>query len=61
MNLDLLDENYPMVKPKLHLADFDHSSLTGGTHMSDRSPQTCQFLVCDYPRVVTACEREKVE
>jgi hypothetical protein len=37
MNLDLLDETYPMVKSKVYFLVFDHISLTGGTHRSDRS------------------------
>jgi hypothetical protein len=45
MNLDLLDETYPMVKSKLYFVDFDHTSLTGGTHMSDRSDQSYQVWV----------------
>jgi hypothetical protein len=45
MNLDLLDETYPMVKPKLYFMVFDHTGLTGGTHRSDRSDKTCQFWV----------------
>jgi hypothetical protein len=36
MNLDLLDEIYPMVKSKLYFMVFDHTGLTGGTHRSDR-------------------------
>jgi hypothetical protein len=35
MNLDLLDETYPMVKSKLCFVVFDHTGLTGGTHGSD--------------------------
>jgi hypothetical protein len=45
MNLDLLDETYSMVKSKLYFVDIDHTGLTGGTHRSDRSNQTCQFWV----------------
>jgi hypothetical protein len=45
MNLDLLDETYPMVKSKLYFVVIDHISLTGGTHRSDRSDKTCQFWV----------------
>jgi hypothetical protein len=45
MNLDLLDETYSMVKSKLYFVDIDHIGLTGGTHRSDRSNQTCQFWV----------------
>jgi hypothetical protein len=45
MNLDLLDETYPMVKSKLYLVVFDHTGLTGGTHRFDRSDKTCQFWV----------------
>jgi hypothetical protein len=40
MNLDPLEEAYPMVKSKLYFVDFDHTGLTGGTHRSDRSDQT---------------------
>jgi hypothetical protein len=29
MNLNLLDETYPMVKSKLYFMVFDHTSLTG--------------------------------
>jgi hypothetical protein len=29
MNLDLLDESYPMVKSKLPFEDFDQGGLTG--------------------------------
>jgi hypothetical protein len=29
MNLDLLDESYPMAKSKLPLEDFDQGDLTG--------------------------------
>jgi hypothetical protein len=45
MNLDLLDGTYPMVKSKLYFMVFNHTSLTGGTHRSDRSDKTCQFWV----------------
>jgi hypothetical protein len=45
MNLDLLDETYPMVKSNLHFMVFDHTGLTGGTHRSDRSDKMCQFWV----------------
>jgi hypothetical protein len=45
MNLDLIDETYLMGKSKLYFVDIDHTSLTGGTHRSDRSDQTCQFWV----------------
>jgi hypothetical protein len=45
MNLDLLDDTYPMVKSKLHFMVFDHTGLTGGTHRSVRSDKTCQFWV----------------
>jgi hypothetical protein len=45
MNLDLLDETYPMVKSKLYFVDIDRNGLTGGTHKSDQSDQTCQFWV----------------
>jgi hypothetical protein len=45
MNLDLLDETYPMVKSKSYFVDFDYTGLTGGTHRSDRLNQTYQFLV----------------
>jgi hypothetical protein len=45
MNLDLLDETYSMVKSKLYFVDIDHTGLTGGTHRSDQSNQTCQFWV----------------
>jgi hypothetical protein len=42
MNLDILDETYPMVKSKLYFVDIDHTGQTGGTHRSD---QTYQFWV----------------
>jgi hypothetical protein len=45
MNLDLLNETYTMVESKLYFVDIDHTSMTGGTHRSDRSDQTCQFWV----------------
>jgi hypothetical protein len=45
MNLDLLDETYPMVKSKLYFMVFDHTGLIGGTHRSDRSDKACQFWV----------------
>jgi hypothetical protein len=45
MNLDLLDETYAMVKSKLYFVDIDHTDLTGGSHRSARSNQTCQFWV----------------
>jgi hypothetical protein len=45
MNVDLLDESYPMVKSKMHFMEFSHSGLTGRTHRSNRSGQTCQFWV----------------
>jgi hypothetical protein len=45
MNLDLLDENYPMVKSKLYFMVFDNNGPTGGTHRSDRWDKTCQFWV----------------
>jgi hypothetical protein len=48
MNLDLLDETYSIVKSKLYFVDIDHTGLTGGTHRSDRSNQTCQFWVRTY-------------
>jgi hypothetical protein len=42
MNLDILDETYPMVKSKLYFVDIDHTGQTSGTHRSD---QTYQFWV----------------
>jgi hypothetical protein len=45
MNLDLLDETYPMVKSKLYFVDIDRNGLTGGIHKSDQSDHTCQFWV----------------
>jgi hypothetical protein len=41
MNLDLLDETYPMVKSKLYFVVFDHTGLT-------ESDKTCQFWVRTY-------------
>jgi hypothetical protein len=49
MNLDLLDQTYPMVKSKLYFMVFDHTGLTGGTHRSDLSDKTCQFWVRTHP------------
>jgi hypothetical protein len=60
MNLDLLDETYPMVKSKLYFIIFDYTSLTGGTHRSDRSDKTCQFWVRTYAPcflVKLACQK----
>jgi hypothetical protein len=60
MNLDLLDETYPMVKSKLYFVVFDHTSLTGGTHRSDLSDKTCQFWVRTYAPcflVKLACQK----
>jgi hypothetical protein len=45
MNLDLLDETYPIVKSNLYFVEFDHTGLAGGTHRLNRSDQTCQFWV----------------
>jgi hypothetical protein len=45
MNFDLLDETYSMVKSKLYFVVIDHTSMTGGTHRSDRLDKTCQFWV----------------
>jgi hypothetical protein len=36
MNLDVLDETYPMAKSKLPFEDFDQGSLAGWTHRLDR-------------------------
>jgi hypothetical protein len=36
MNLDLLDESYPMVEYKLPFEDFGHSGLTGWDPRLDR-------------------------
>jgi hypothetical protein len=47
MNLDLLDETYPMVKSKLYFVVFDHTGLTGGTHRSDRSHTRRANFVCE--------------
>jgi hypothetical protein len=60
MNLDLLDETYPMVKSKLYFVVFDHTGLTGGTHRSDRLDKTCQFWVRTYAScflVKLACQK----
>jgi hypothetical protein len=60
MNLNLLDETYPMVKSKLYFRVFDHTGLTGGTHRSDRPNKTCQFWVRTYAPlflVKLACEK----
>jgi hypothetical protein len=48
MKLDLLDETYLMVKSTMYFVDIDHTGLTGGTHRSDRSNQTCQFWMRTY-------------
>jgi hypothetical protein len=45
MNLDVLDETYPIVKSKLYFIVLDYTGLTGGTHRSDWSDKTCQFWV----------------
>jgi hypothetical protein len=55
MNLDLLDETYPMMKSKLYFVVFNHTGLTGGTHRSDRSDKTCQFWVRTDPTGLLAC------
>jgi hypothetical protein len=62
MNLDLLDETYSMVKSKLYFVDIDHTGLTGGTHRSDRSNQTCQFWVRTYAPMFSgkACVPENI-
>jgi hypothetical protein len=48
MNLDLLDESYPMVKSKLPFEDFVHGGLTAPTRRSNHVAQTCQFWVSTY-------------
>jgi hypothetical protein len=62
MNLDLLDETYPMVKSNLHFTVFDNTGLTGGTHTSDRSDKTCQFWVQTYAPLFSgkACVPENI-
>jgi hypothetical protein len=62
MNIDLLDETYSMVKFKLYFVDIDHTGLTGGTHRSDRSNQTCQFWVRTYAPLFSgkACVPENI-
>jgi hypothetical protein len=62
MNLDLLNETYSMVKSKLYLVDIEHTGLTGGTHRSDRSNQTCQFWVQTYALLFSgkACVPENI-
>jgi hypothetical protein len=36
MDLDVLDETYPMVKYKLPFENFDQGRLTGSDHRLDR-------------------------
>jgi len=43
MNLDLLDESYPMVKYILHFEQVDQTSRTGLGRRFDRFHQLCQF------------------
>jgi hypothetical protein len=45
MDLDVLDETYPMVKSKLPLEDYDRGGRTGWSHRVDRPTQSCQFWV----------------
>jgi hypothetical protein len=62
MNLDLIDETYPMVKYKLYFVVVYHTSLTGGTHRSDRSDKTCEFWVRTYATLFSgkACVPENI-
>jgi hypothetical protein len=62
MNLDLLDETYSMAMSKLYFVDIDHTGLTSGTHRSDRSNQTSQFLVRTYAPLFSgkACMPENI-
>jgi hypothetical protein len=45
MDLDLLDESYTIVNPKLTFEDFDLDSLTGYAIPVRLPTQSCQFLV----------------
>ena len=45
MNLDLLDESYPMVKCILHFEQVDHTSLTDLGKRSDWFPPVVSILV----------------
>jgi hypothetical protein len=47
MNLDLLDENYPMVVSKLPFEQLSQAGLTRLSYRSNRS-QTCQIRVSTY-------------
>jgi hypothetical protein len=62
MNLDLLDDTYPIVKSKLYFMVFDHTGLTGGTHRADQSDNTCQFWVRTYAPLFSskACVPENI-
>ena len=48
MNLDLLDESYPMVKSILHFEQVDQTGLTSLEKRSDRFHQLCQFWSSTY-------------
>jgi hypothetical protein len=48
MNLDLLNEIYPMVKSKLYVIVFDHTGLIGGTHRSDPQARPANFRCKHY-------------
>ena len=45
MYFDRLDEIYAMVKSILHFEQLDQTGLTGFMGRSDRSSQSCHFLV----------------
>jgi hypothetical protein len=48
MDLDLLDETYPMGKSKLPFKDFGQGGLTGVQGGLTRLAQTCHFWVSTY-------------
>jgi hypothetical protein len=48
MDLDVLDETYPMVESKLHFEDFSHGGLTWWDPRLDRPTYTCQFWLSTY-------------
>jgi hypothetical protein len=62
MNLDLLDDIYPMMKSKLCFMVFENTGLISGTHRSDRSDKTCQFCVRTYAPLFSgkACMPENI-
>jgi hypothetical protein len=52
MDLDLLNETYPMEKSKLPFKDFVQGGLTGVEGGLTRLAQTCHFLVSTYAPLV---------